>query len=260
LAGIRNGCILWLPKNEREHEAPCSIDGKWGAPLIKGHQMVEETPESTSAFGLIERIKRNKVIVGIVAVATIATGIFGFITGADTAVGVFTKYLRPAPTVRLLQFAVSDPRFEETMAPILAIQDTDHLPPLDELIRTYDGAPSCEHGPPCHAVFQASIQNLNDHEIAVTTINYVVEDFGTVAGLGAGPLEPTAHYHWLLDWRKGTQSQTLVPPFSIPAKSAGAFTIELSPKEKGLGMAWLMHIEFVTHEGTVRTERFQFIP
>jgi len=51
-----------------------------------------------------------------------------------------------------------------------------------------------------------------------------------------------------------------VPPFAIPAKSQGAFGIEIAPKEEAMAAAWLVHIEFVGSERMVKTDRFQLIP
>jgi hypothetical protein len=219
-------------------------------------------PKTDPAPSFIDRIRRHKVVILIAAAVPVLAGIFTFISGADSTIHIAKSYLYPAVGLKLVQFALSDPDHLKVDEPILAVQN-----PADasdfKTITTYESGPRCEHAKknnPCRAIFQASFQNMTDHDVSITEIRYVVDDFGEVAGTEAGPLQPAAHYFFLLAWAKGTQTQTLVPPFAIPAKSQGAFNLEIAPKEEGMGAAWLMHIEFVGSEGTVKTDRFQFIP
>jgi hypothetical protein len=220
-------------------------------------------PKTDPAPGFIERMRRHKLVILTAAAASVLACIFTFISGADSTVHIVRGYLYPAPGIKLVQFALSDPDHLKVEDPILAVQNPADAPDANETITTYESGPRCEHARknnPCRAIFQASFQNLTDHDVSITEIRYVVTDFGEVAGTQAGPLQPATHYSFRLDWAKGTQTQILVPPFAIPAKSQGAFDLEIAPKEEAMGAAWLMHIEFVGSDGTVKTDRFQFIP
>ena len=177
------------------------------------------------APSFIDRIRRHKVVILIAAASSVLAGIFTFISGADSTVHIAKSYLYPAAGIKLVQFALADPDHLKVDDPILAVQNPADAPDLDKTITTYESGPRCEHARknnPCRAIFQASFQNLTDHDTAITEIRYVVDDFGEVAGTQAGPLQPTAHYSFLLDWAKGTQTQNSRPAFRHPSQISGS--------------------------------------
>lgn len=109
------------------------------------------------------------------------------------------------------------------------------------------------------AIFQVSMENPNNKDIVVTDVIYHVRELGEVLGGVAGPLESKAAYFHELMYEVGPQKYRLVPPFVIPARSAGAFSLELYTKENRPGLAWIMDTEFVSSTGSVSTNTFQLI-
>ena len=109
------------------------------------------------------------------------------------------------------------------------------------------------------AIFSVSLENPNDSDLLVTEARYNVSEIGLVLGGSPGPLESYQTYFRKLKYAKGTQSFELVPPYRIPPKSVGAFSIELATEETEPGLAWVTNIAFLTNRGTVKTKTFQII-
>jgi hypothetical protein len=109
------------------------------------------------------------------------------------------------------------------------------------------------------AIFSVSVENPNDSDLLITEARYNISEIGQVLGGSPGPLESNQTYFHKLKYTKGTQSFELVPPYKIPPKSVGAFSIELATDETAPGLAWLTNIAFLSNLGTVKTKTFQLI-
>ena len=89
-----------------------------------------------------------------------------------------------------------------------------------------------------------------------TAADFVVSHTQQVAGGGPGTVEPSHTYKMRLEFKRGTQTLVLNPPYRIPANDTGAFAIDIMPAGDGIGLCWILHIEFKTTLGTIRTEPF----
>ena len=109
------------------------------------------------------------------------------------------------------------------------------------------------------AIFSVSVENQNDSDLLITEARYNISEIGQVRGGSPGPLESNQTYFHKLKYAKGTQSFELIPPYKIPPKSVGAFSIELATDETEPGLAWLTNISFLTNLGTMKTKTFQLV-
>jgi hypothetical protein len=109
------------------------------------------------------------------------------------------------------------------------------------------------------AIFSVSIENVNERDLLVTDVIYEVSEVGQVRGGGAGPLNSNQTYFHEIKYEVGSQKNRLVPPYRIPAKSVGAFELELYSTDPRPGLTWIMSVKFITNMGEVSTETFQLI-
>ncbi|ANG63108.1 hypothetical protein A8C75_11910 [Marinobacterium aestuarii] len=109
------------------------------------------------------------------------------------------------------------------------------------------------------AIFSVSIENVNERDLLVTDVIYDVSEIGQVMSGGAGPLNSNQTYFHEIKYEVGQQKKQLVPPYRIPAKSVGAFELELYSTDPRPGLTWIMNVTFVTNMGEVSTDTFQLI-
>lgn len=155
---------------------------------------------------------------------------------------------------KLAQFALnmSKSAFRETLSPKFGASET-RLP-------TYGVDPSFFGVlKNFRAVFSISIENVNERDLLVTDVIYEVSEIGQVMGGGAGPLNSNQTYFHEIKYEVGSQKKQLFPPYRIPAKSVGAFELELYSTDPTPGLTWIMSIKFITNMGEVSTETFQLI-
>jgi hypothetical protein len=98
-------------------------------------------------------------------------------------------------------------------------------------------------------VFTVALSNNSAQDLVIATLVYHVLDVGQVRGGTGGPLYPLKTYDYALAWRRGDQSQTLNPPFVVPAHSHASFDIRLSPASTEHGISWWMNIEIKDSSG-----------
>jgi hypothetical protein len=112
-------------------------------------------------------------------------------------------------------------------------------------------------------VFIATIENPTNRDILITGINYNVSKIAYFPPVESpptpfGPLTPTATYTYQLAIKQGVQSQTIEPPFRVPANSSESLELQLHSKTDPSysGITYTMNIEFVTNQSSITTDVF----
>lgn len=201
----------------------------------------------------IARIRNSPAVAVVIVFAVVAISISAFITTATGGWKAFREFFHPYDAPRILQFALdpSKSSFYEATGPKFGagppIKTFSIDPSLMGVVRTG------------RAIFQVSMENPNDKDVVVTDVTYHVRELGEVLGGVAGPLESKQTYFHELMFEVGPQKHQLVPPFVIPARSAGAFSLEIYTKDSRPGLAWIMEAEFQSSTGAVSTTSFQLI-
>ncbi|EIV8651563.1 hypothetical protein AL190_004573 [Vibrio parahaemolyticus] len=199
---------------------------------------------------LAEKLKRNKYVAFVLLLVAIVGGVESFTNSISNLVNRFVNKDGTHP--ELIQFSLNSERtsYYESMLPRFADGPS---------VRTYlnshkvPDSSSLEQKP----VWQVTLSNPSDIDMILTDIKYHVSDIGQVMGGEPGPLLASYEYIHELKYEKGSQSQVLVPPFKVPAKSSGAFDLVLFTEHPDIGLGWIMKIEFITNIGSVSTEEFQ---
>jgi hypothetical protein len=200
--------------------------------------------EKTTFYdSLVNRIKNNKILAIGLLVVVIAT------TGASMLFDLYGKF-REAVSPQLVLGAMNV--VPSDAAPF---RDGKGIPCLlqDKVMRTFDGS---ERRPNSPLQLAFTFSNHAKYDALFTAADFVVSHTQQVAGGGPGTVEPSHTYKMRLEFKRGTQTLVLNPPYRIPANDTGAFAIDIMPAGDGIGLCWILHIEFKTTLGTIRTEPF----
>ncbi len=201
---------------------------------------------------IIQKVKNHPVIALVIVACIAIAGLESTTSSITKLVESISYYTGSKEVPKLVQFAVVKNKtgYRETEEPKFA---------AGPMIKSYMPDIYISKVLPSYPVFQVSIENPNDKDILVTDIKYHVSDIGQVLGGAPGALQSAYQYDYVLSYRKGTQTQQLVPPFKIPPKSVGAFELVLTTEEEDIGLIWIMTIEFVTSTGAASTDEFQLL-
>lgn len=199
--------------------------------------------KTTFYDSLVDRIKNNKVLAVGLLIVVIAT------TGVGMLFDLYGKF-RDITSPELVLGAMNVVPSKE--APF---RDGRGIPCLlqDKVMRTFDGS---ERHPNSPLQLAFTFTNHARHDALFTAADFVVSHTQQVAGGGPGAIEPNQTYTMRLDFKRGTQTLVLNPPYRIPPNDTGAFAIDILPAGVGVGLCWVLHIEFKTSLGTITTEPF----
>jgi hypothetical protein len=192
---------------------------------------------------IVDKIKKNKFVVIVVALGTIASAGSAIIALWAQLKGLFEADI----TLNAINVVHSD------AAPF---RDFQGIPCLlqDKLMRTF--APESERHPGSPLELSFAFSNHSKFEAIFTEADFVVTHTQQTAGGGAGAIEPNHVYKMNLEFKEGIQPLKLNPPYHIPANDIGAFAIDLVPAAEGTGLCWILHIVFKTNFGNVESETF----
>jgi len=196
---------------------------------------------------IVNRAKNNKpVAIGLFVVSVVA----GTVSVVSQVLGGFQRIIEwfGAPIALAAMNVVPS-----EAAPF---RDAPGIPCLvqDKVMRTFD--PASEHKPNSPLQLAFAFTNTAKTDAIFTAADFVVSRIQQTAGGGPGTVEPNHTYKMNLAFRTGTQSLVLNPPYRVPASDTGAFAIDIAPAADGIGLCWILHIEFKSNLGTVQTEQF----
>ncbi len=228
--------------------------GELESPAIEREQTdSSEKPKTPNKVELaIDKAKNHPFLSVVIIICIALIGLEGATSSLSKLTDTYMTITGAKESPKLLQFAIVKNKsgYRETEEPKFA---------AGPRIKSYMPDFYISKVLPSYPVFQVSLENPNDKDMLVTDIKYHVSDIGGVKGGAPGILEAAYQYDYELKYEKGIQSQQLVPPFKIPAKSAGAFELVLTTKHDDIGLIWIVEIEFVTSTGSVKTDQFQLL-
>jgi len=213
--------------------------------------MKKEDKDKVSTW--LTRLRNRPVIAAIVVLGVTAIALANFTTAMTSSWKAISELFDRDQEPEILQFALdpSKSSFYEIDAPKFG---------AGPKIKTFTIDPSflgvIRTG---RAIFQVSLENPNDKNMVLTDVIYNVSELGDVKGGVAGPLNSKQSYFHKLEYKVGQQKTQLVPPFVIPPKSVGAFTLELYSNDPRPGLTWVMDIDFISNRGRVSTDTFQLV-
>ncbi len=191
---------------------------------------------------VLDWFKNNKMFSILIIFGVIIIGIEKTTSSISTLVNLFNNGDK-AP--QLIQFALNgETSYQEKESSF-----------YDKKVISFEPDPYFLKSPFNYPIFLISLENPNDKDMVVTHIKYHVDDITGERGGEPGALKSAYQYEYVLEYKKGIQTHKLVPPFKIPAKSAGAFELVLTTKHPDLGRIWYMSMEFLTSTGAVETEK-----
>jgi hypothetical protein len=198
--------------------------------------------KSTFYDSMVTRIKNNKFLaIGLLAVAGVP-----FLLVLFDSYGKFSELFGSQLVLGAVNVIPSD------AAPF---RDSRGIPCLlqDKVMRTFDGS---ERHPNSPLQLAFTFSNHAKFDALITQADFVVTHTQQVAGGGPGTVEPNHTYKMRLEFKQGRQPLVLNPPYKIPANETGAFAIDIVPAADGIGLCWVLYIEFKSNVGTIRTEPF----
>jgi hypothetical protein len=200
--------------------------------------------KTTFYDSLINRLKNNRVIAIGLLVVVIATG------GASALPQLISvwEWLFGSPIVLASMNVVPSDAAPFRGGP--------GIPCLlqDKVMRTFD--PGSEHKPGSPLQLAFTFSNHAKVDAIFTSADFVVTHTQQTAGGGPGTVEPNHTYKMNLAFKQGTQPLVLNPPYRIPANDTGAFAIDITPAADGIGLCWILYVEFKTSLGSVKSEPF----
>jgi hypothetical protein len=205
--------------------------------------------DKTSFYdSIVNRAKNNKpVAIGLFVVVVVAgtvSVVSQLLTGSQS---IFDWLFGRPITLAAINVVSSE------AAPF---RDAPGIPCLlqDKVLRTFD--PASEHKPGSPLQLAFTFTNNSPKDAIFTAADFVVSQIQETAGGGPGTVEPNHTYKMNLAFRKGSQPLALNPPYKIPPHNTGAFAIDITPAAEGIGLCWILRIEFQTSLGVVKTEEF----
>lgn len=213
-------------------------------------QSTRTVDPKAGASSLTERwlnaLRNNPIIAAVIVIATAVGAVIGFWDRASDFYGAHLEV--PVSVAAVNVSAGNDGLIDEQM--MTCRWD-------DKNVRTFSssGASKENHAVPLDFV----LTSTSDQDVIVTGVDVKVSTADSVAGGGPGIIVPNHTYLIELEHDEGTQSFPLNPPYRIPPKGTGSFTIAFQPKEEGIGLCWIMRVAFNTNLGAASSEEFSLI-
>lgn len=185
------------------------------------------------------------------------------------AIGLLVVGMATASLTILLQLLGGYEKLKELLSPPLVLGAINVIPSAvapfrdgmgipcllqDKVMRTFDSG--SEHNPGSPLPLSFTFSNHAKSDALFTRADFVVTHTQQTAGGGPGAVEPNHTYKMDLQFKEGRQPLVLNPPYNIPANETGAFAIDITPATKGIGLCWILYIEFTTSLGTIKTDPF----
>lgn len=202
---------------------------------------------STGYDSIVNRIKNNRFFAVGLLVAVIATASVTILIQLLGGYEKLKESLSPQLVLGAINVVPSD------AAPF---RDGLGIPCLlqDKVMRTFDSGSERKPGSPLPLTFTFS--NRAKFDALITGADFVVTHTQQTAGGGPGVVEPNHTYKMNLQFKEGRQPLALVPPYNIPPNTTGAFTIDITPATSGIGLCWILYIEFKTSLDNIKTDPF----
>lgn len=181
-------------------------------------------------------------------IAAAGGALAAIISFGNNLVDLYAKIKETKPV--LVQFALSESSFgyKDSIESRFAINDV--------RLRTFQQIHPLNSPP--RLVLSYTIQNTSDDELLVTGLIFNIAETGQVMSLTPKPLEPNKTYSHELIWVVGQQNKKLVPVYSIPAKTTGAFNVEITASgETPPGAGVIASTAIETNMGDLETEKVQ---
>ncbi|MGR6465838.1 hypothetical protein [Rhizobium sp. PAMB 3182] len=202
--------------------------------------------DGTRVDNILDRLKNNSVIATVVVAATIFTGLYSFWGEIRKFYGEFWE--TPIILVQMNLASDSDGFFHE-----------------EEMTCKFDGKSYPTYLPPAVSKtsrpvsFDFVFQNAGEKEALFTQIDVNVLAAEQVSGGSPGIITANHEYVLDLEHRTGKQIFKLKTVYRIPGNDSGAFMVTFKPATKGIGLCWILNVDFHTSLGTIRSQDFSFV-
>lgn len=202
--------------------------------------------EGTRVDKFLDGLKNNSLIANVVVAATIFTGLYSFW-------GELRKFYEEffEPPIILVQMNLAS--------------DSDGFFHEQEMTCKFDGKSYPTYLPPAASKtsrpvsFDFVFQNAGEKETLFTQIDVNVLAAEQVSGGSPGIIDANHEYVLDLEHKIGKQTFKLKPVYRIPGNDSAAFTITFKPATEGIGLCWILNLDFQTSLGTIRSQDFSFV-
>lgn len=191
-------------------------------------------------------LRNNPLVAAIIVIATVAGAIIAF---WDRTSNFYSSHIASPMSVAAINISAENAALIDEQMMTCRWDGKN--------VRTFASSGASKDN---HAVaLDFVLTSTADRDAIVTGMDVEVSTADSVAGGEPGIVVPNHTYLVELEHDEGTQSFPLNPPYRIPPKGTGAFTVAFQPSEEGIGMCWIMKVVFHTNLGAASSEEISRI-
>jgi hypothetical protein len=197
-------------------------------------------------------LRNNPIVAAMIVVVTVGGAVIGF---WDRVLDVYHRHVDPPVPVLVSVAALNISAGQDgliTEQPMNCRWDGS-----GDDVRTFSSSGAAKENRAVPLDFV--LANAADQDAVVTGVEFDISSVGGVAGGEPGIIVPNHTYLIELEYDDGKQFFSLNPPYRIPSKGTGSFTIAFQPKGEGTGLCWIMKALFKTNLGAAGSEEFSLI-